>query len=241
MRQRPISVGMALAIAMILPGLALSQGALGSLTLDMNGQQSQLPLVTMNGRNYVEVEALAKAANGAVSFQGNMMRLTLGGNAGNSGSNTAPLSNSSSNGATAGAQPAPSANPGFSKGFVRSGIEFMAAIREWRTVLTNGVANGYPIASLGLGNYQAQAQQSLRLASVAITTDSDRSAYQLLTNEFGNMKSLSDKYIAKAQGMNYIDPDSVKNDPLDQSVINCAHSLAAMASSGQFNDDGSCH
>ncbi len=241
MRQRRISLGVALAIAMILPVLAISQSALGSLTLDMNGQQSQLPVVTMNGRNYVEVEALAKAANGSVSFQGNAMRLTLGGGAGNGRSNGAASSNSSSNASTTSAQPAPSANPGFSKGFARSGIEFMAAIREWRTVLTNGVVNGYPIANLGLGNYQAQAQQNLRLASVAVLTDSDRSAYQLLTNEFGNMKSLSDKYIAKAQGMNYIDPDSVKNDPLDQAVITCAHSLAAMASSGQFNDDGSCH
>ncbi|HMD43483.1 MAG TPA: hypothetical protein VKH45_10435 [Candidatus Acidoferrum sp.] len=233
MKQRPISVGVALAIALILPVLGLSQSAAQSLTLDMNGQQAQLPVLQMNGRNYVEVEALARATSGAVSFQGNTMHLTLGGGAGNGGSSNSASSTPSQN-----AQPA---NPGFSKEFVRSGIEFMSSIREWRSVLSNGVANGYPIASLGLGYYQAQAQTNLRLSSTAIVTDSDSSVYALLNNEFANMKKLSDKYIAKAQNMNYIDPDSVKNDPLDQSVINCAHSLAAMASSGQFNDDGSCH
>lgn len=239
MRERPFSVCVALVFAMILPMLALSQAAPQSLTLDMNGQQAQLPVTHMNGRNYVEVEALARAANGSVSFQGNAMRLTLPGGTGNGAANNASSNNSGANAPAA--EPSPAAYPGFSKEFVRSGIEFMSAIREWRSVLSNGVANGYPIASLGLGNYQAQAQQNLRMASTAIVTDSDTNVYALLNNEFANMKKLSDKFIAKAQNMNYIDPDAVKNDPLDQSVINCAHSLAAMASSGQFNDDGSCH
>jgi len=30
------------------------------------------------------------------------------------------------------------------------------------------------------------------------------------------------------------------NDPLNKKIINCAHSLAAMAANGQFVDDGSC-
>jgi hypothetical protein len=33
----------------------------------------------------------------------------------------------------------------------------------------------------------------------------------------------------------------LKSDPLDQQILNCARSLAAMAASGQFVDDGSCH
>jgi hypothetical protein len=226
MRKKPITLILSLALAVLLPLLALSQTAPQNLTLDMNGQQSQLPVTQLNGHNYIEVEALARAANGSVSFQGNTMRLTLPGSTG-----TQPASH-----------PVPtSVDPGFSKDFSRAGIEAMAAIREWRSVLTNGVQNGYPIQSLGLGYYQAQAQQSLRLASVAADTDSDRNAFQLLTNEYGNMKKLSDKIIAASQGMNYIAPDAVHSDPLDQKIITCARSLAAMATSGQFNDDGSCH
>ena len=180
MREKPITVCLALLSAILLPLLALSQAAPQNLTLDMNGQQTQLPVKQLNGRNYVEVEALARAANGSVSFQGNAMRLTL---PGSGGSSAAPSTQ----------QAAPPANPGFSKEFSRAGIEAMAAIREWRSVLTNGVQNGYPIQSLGLSYYETQAQQALRLASVAANTDSDRNAYQLGASEFANMKKLSDK------------------------------------------------
>ena len=39
----------------------------------------------------------------------------------------------------------------------------------------------------------------------------------------------------------FIVPDALKDDPLDQKIIACAHSLASMAASGQFQDDGTCH
>jgi hypothetical protein len=233
MRNRPVTTSLALGLILVLPLLALSQAAKPILTLNLNGQQSQVSVTQMNGHSYVDVTALARATNGTLSFQGNNMLLTVPG----TGTPAAPA---------AAAAPAtdsfvPPANTGFSKDFMRAGIEAMAAIREWRSVLSNGVANGYPIASLGLPNYRMQAQQAVRLAGVAATTDSDRSAAQLVSNEFENMRKLSDKILAKAQSMSYIDPDEVKNDPLDQQIITCARSLAAMATSGQFSDDGSCH
>ena len=36
--------------------------------------------------------------------------------------------------------------------------------------------------------------------------------------------------------MTYVATDALKGDPLDQKIVNCGHSLAAMASSGQFVD-----
>ena len=232
MRNRPVTTWLALGLILVLPLLALSQAAKPTLTLNLNGQQSQVPVTQMNGHSYVDVTALARAANGTLSFQGNNMLLTVPGN----GTSSAPATNAPSSDNSA-----PPPNPGFSKDFMRAGIEAMAAIREWRSVLSNGVANGYPIASIGLPSYQAQAAQAVRLAGVAATTDSDSSAAQLVNTEFQNMKRLSDKILSKAASMTYIDPDSIKNDPLDQQIITCARSLAAMASSGQFVDDGSCH
>jgi hypothetical protein len=82
---------------------------------------------------------------------------------------------------------------------------------------------------------------NLRLASVAVSTDSDRSALQLLNNEFQNMAKLTDKYVAARANMNYVSPDALQNDDLNQRIVNCGHSLASMAASGQFVDDGSCH
>jgi hypothetical protein len=197
------------------------------LTLNLNGVQSQVAVTQMNGHTYVEVTALARAANGTISFLANKaMVLTVPG---------------TGTGSATSAAEAPAATPGFSKEFMKAGIEAMAVIREWRSVLSNGVANSYPVASLGLPNYRAQAAQSVRLATVAVNTDADRSAAQLVTNEYENMRKLSDKILAQGQSLSYIEPDAVTNDPLDQQIIACARSLAGMATSGQFVDDGACH
>lgn len=229
MKNRPVTLWVALTLGLIVPVAMLGQAGTRSLTLNLNGQQSQVPVTQMNGRSYVDVEALARAANGTISFAGGQAVLTVpGGGA------------ASSNAATSDPSAAP-ANPGFSKEFMKAAIEAMSQVREWRSVLINGVANGYPVKDLGLANYRAAAQQSLRLAGASANTDSDRNAFQLMTNEYQNMKNLSDKILASAQNMNYISPDAVSKDPLDQQIITCARSLAAMASTGQFIDDGSCH
>ncbi len=54
------------------------------------------------------------------------------------------------------------------------------------------------------------------------------------------MKTLSNNYVAARQSLNYIAPNALANDPLNQKIIDCGHSLAAMAANGQFVDDGSC-
>ena len=92
-----------------------------------------------------------------------------------------------------------------------------------------------------LAPYRAQSTTNLRLASAAISTASDRGAYQLLSNEFQNMGQLSDKYVAKRANMTFISPDALQNDDLNQRFVACGHSLGAMAASGQFVDDGSCN
>jgi hypothetical protein len=180
----------------------------------------------MNGHSYVDLEALARAANGSLSFNGNQISLTLPG----AGDSPAPA-------------PAPAssaANSEFSKSFLRAGIEQMTIIREWRTALANAVQNGFPITDDWLSSYRSQATTALRLSFVAINTDSDRNAYRLLNTEFENMKLLSNNYVALRQSMQFIAPDSMANDPLNQKILNCGHSLAAMAANGQFVDDGSC-
>jgi hypothetical protein len=229
MRKRPVTLWVGLALGLIAPVVMLGQSGTRSLTLNLNGQQSQVPVTQMNGRSYVDVEALARAANGTISFEGGQAVLTV------------PSGGAASSNSTSGDSSGAQANPGFSKEFMKAAIEAMSQVREWRSVLTNGVANGYPVKDLGLANYRAAAQQSLRLAGASANTDSDRNAFQLMTNEYQNMKNLSDKILASAQNMNYIAPDAVSKDPLDQQIIACARSLAAMASSGQFIDDGSCH
>jgi hypothetical protein len=215
-----------LLVILILPVLALSQAAQQTRTLIVNGQPGQATVVQVNGRSYVDLEALARIANGSLAFNGNQITLTL-----SSAASTPPAAASSTS---------PAADPALSRGFLRAGIEAMSLVREWHSALANAIKNGFPISANWLAGYRGQATPALRLASVAATTDSDRSAFQLLTNAFNFMDSLSNQYVAARQSLDYISPDALANDPLDQKLVNCGHSLAAMVASGQFVDDGSC-
>jgi hypothetical protein len=226
MQRKPSGTIVILLMLIVVSSLVLCLEAQTPQTLIVNGQPGQIELVQLNGHSYVDIETLARVANGSLSFNGNQITLTL------PGSNSAP--------APAAASPNVAANSAFSKSFMRAGIEQMTVIREWRTALENAVQNGFPITDDWLSVYRGQATTALHLAFVAISTDSDQNAYRLLNSEFENMKLLSANYVATRQSMNYIAPDALANDPLNQKIINCAHSMAAMAANGQFEDDGSC-
>jgi hypothetical protein len=227
MRQKALSVRLMLVLLLVVPALALSQAQQQTQTLIVEGKSGEVTVLQINGRSYVDLEALARVVNGALSFNGNRITLTLPTPSGNNTTAASPAS--------------PTANSGLSKEFIKAGIEEMSAVREWRSALANAVQNGYPVTEDWVGAYRGQAATSLRLASVAVSTDSDGSAYQLISTVFDNMQQLSDKFVAARKSMNYMAPDSLKNDPLNQKILSCARSLAAMAASGQFVDDGSCH
>jgi hypothetical protein len=213
------------ATILLLPALVLTMAAQQVTSLIVAGQQGQAKVLQVQGTNYVEVNGLARITGGALSFSGNQIVLTL------------PASGGESSAAPEAAS-APAA--GLSTHFLNAGIEAMSQVREWHAALKNAVEHSYPLGADWLGSFRAQAQQALRLAGVAASTDQDRKAFQLLTNEFNNMNKLSDKYLQMTANMNYIAPDAISNDPLDSRLVACAHSLASMASTRQFVDDGSC-
>jgi len=116
----------------------------------------------------------------------------------------------------------------------------MAQVREWHAALRNAIERGYPLSAEWLDAFRRNAQQSLRLAEVAATTDMDHKAFPYLQNEFNNMGALSDKYMQMTKSMNYIAPDSLANDPLDQRLLTCGRSMASMVTSQQFVDEAAC-
>lgn len=228
MRETLLRAGLTLVTLLAVPGLVLSQAGQQKGTLHVSGQPGQVPVLQLNGRSYVDIEALARLTNGSLHFNGDQITLTLPASAGTTPTTATPAS--------------PAANPGFSKEFIKAGIEEMTVIREWRSALVSAVQNGFPLKKDDIvASFQGQATANLRLTSVAALTDSDRNAYQLISNVFDNMQKLSNKVLAARKNMNYISADSLKNDPLFQQILNCTRSLASMASSGQFQDDGSCH
>jgi hypothetical protein len=194
--------------------------------LHVNGQSGQAKVLQVNGHSYVDVDALARLANGSIAYQGSEITLTLPG----SPADPAPASHTDQHAAT-----------GFSKEFLSSGIEFMSQIREWRNTLAFVIANGYPLSDSLFAPYRDQASTSLRYARLAANTQADKNAAQLLGHEFDNINTLTGKYLKMRANLEFIDPDALSSDALNQKIFACAKSLAAMASSNQFVDDGSCH
>jgi len=233
MKARPSMVWLLAALFLIVSGVAWAQDANQNRTLIINGQSTQVPVIQVNGRSYVGLEALASVVNGSLSFAGSQIALSV------------PLASTSAAPAATAAKPAaapaPASNPGFSREFLNAGIEEAATLREWHAALTSAIQNGWPVTSDALTPYRAQATTNLRLASAAVSTDSDRKAYQLLSNEFQNMAKMSDRYVAARVNLTYISPNALQNDSLNQRFVACGQSLGAMAASGQFVDDGSCN
>jgi hypothetical protein len=210
-----------------LPIFVMVRAAPQNRRVVLTGHPGELPVLENGGRFYVDIEALTRLANGTLSFRGNQIVLTLP-----AGGASAPPTNPETD------QPGVS---GFSKDFLKAGLEEMAVIREWRSALINAIRQGHPVSEDWVGTFRVQAQQNLRLVSLAASTESDRNALQLLDNEFNNMKKLSNRFLEANKSRTYVSPNALESDPLDQKVLNCAHSLAAMASNNQFVDDGSCH
>jgi hypothetical protein len=226
-QNKRLGIGVIFVLLLCLLFLVMTQAGQQPRTLILTGHAGELVVVEMGGRSYVEIQALAQLVNASLSFNGNQMVLALPGPSVRAGA-TAP----------SGSQPAPAE---LSKDFIRAAIEEMSIIREWRSTLTNAVQRGYPITEEWIGSFRDEARKSLRLVQVAAITESDRNAFQLLTNVFNTVNKLSDRFLEANRSRTYISPDALNNDPLDQSILTCAHSLAAMAANGQFMDDGSCH
>ena len=217
MRNRVFFAWLVAASFIAWPLLALSQSAHQKRTLIVNGQSGGAPVIEADGHTYVDLEALARVANGSLVFHDDQIILTI------------PASS-----------PAPSADSAFSKAFMRAAIEELSVIREWRNALKNAIERSYPISDDWLSLYREQAADGMQRASVEATTDADRSALQLFTNEFNNMEALADKYLEKSSAVEYTPPDALKDDPMQQKILTCARSLASMISNGRFADDGSC-
>jgi hypothetical protein len=206
---------------LLLPLLVLVAQETSALLIE--GHEGQARVIQLQGKNYVEVEALARITGGSLRFEGNQIILTLTG-----GANLTPQMD----------QHAPAAT--LSRPFLSAGIETMREILEWHAALKTGTERGYPLSDVWFGHFRRQIQSNLKQTEAAASTDMDQRALPLLTNEFNTMDALTDKYLKIAASRNYLAPDALNSDPLDQKLLTCWQSLASTASSNQVVDDGSC-
>jgi hypothetical protein len=222
MRDREWRAGAVLILTVLSPLLLRSQDTVRSFVFA--GIEGKIPVTQMTGKRYVDVENLARLFKGSLSFSGDTVTLT-------------PSSRRSTETAAGSAE----AQKAFSKPFLRAGIEAMSEIREWHSAFSSAIANQYPISQAGMAPFEARAMTNVRLAQAAAETNADQSASRLIANVYEKMRSLNAQYLAKRASLTYIAPDSLANDALNRSIVDCGTSLGAMAASGQYTDQNACH
>jgi hypothetical protein len=216
-----------------LPFAALAQSDQHSRILVIDGQAGQAPVIEKNGRAYVDVEALTEITHGSLRFKVDRIVLTL------------PTSTLRAPIAEPPTGPGNSSIAGLSRDFMRAGIEEIATMREWANTLAYAIQNGYPISGHWTANSLEQAAHDLRLVAVAVSTESDRNALQLLTTAFEAVHKWSNKLVQERKAMDtakYATSDNaLRDEPASQKIVTCGRFLAAMLGSGSFKDDPSCH
>jgi hypothetical protein len=210
---------------------ATGQDTKRATNIVVNGHSGQADTVLVKNREYIDLRALARIANGSIAFQDNQIILTL---PEMQASNPSP--------------PEPSqlvSSTGLSQEFVKAGIEEIALMREWASPIAYALHNGYPITEEAANQYRAQAASGLKLAQSSVKTDADRNAFQLLNNEFEALEQWSNKLIEARKTMDTakyaMSENALRDDPLSQKIIACGHFLSSMLGSGTFQDDPSCH
>jgi hypothetical protein len=211
-----LAMTLLLAASILTPRQSASDGR----TFSIVGQSESAKILDVNGKSYVEIEDVARLTRGSISFNTNQVLLSL-----------------PAQPASAAASPA---SQGFSKEFRQTGIELMSSLREWRITIVNSIQNNFPVSPEWISELQRRAQSNLALVGVARSTQDDRSGYVLLAAEFANMRKLSDGFLAKRRQLQYIDPRSIDNDPLDRQILDCGRSIASMAAENQYRDEVAC-
>jgi hypothetical protein len=208
-------------------GIATGQNSQKKQTLVVNGHHGEAIVYQIDGRAFVELDALVRIANGSMSIRGDQIVVSL------------PAADPSQ------AAPPVSAAASMTPDFRRAAIDHLADVKEWINVLVYALKNGVPGDGSRLVVLHDRATESLRHAQVAATSDAGQSAFQLLQNNFNMLSHWSDKLIRERRSLDTgkysISPDAVNNDPTYQKISNCTRFLANMIPSGQFTDDNSCH
>jgi 3',5'-cyclic AMP phosphodiesterase CpdA len=187
--------------------------------LVVNGKAVDAKIRQIDGHSYVDIEALAQATNGVITFEQNRVLLTI------------PAQ-------------AVQATQGLSKNFASAAIAEVAEMREWRGVIGTMVTYGLAVSGSWDHDYRERQVEGLRQATLAASTDEDKNALQLMKNESDNLAAWANDAIAARQDLNgskTVDPNALQNDPALTKITSCSRFLNAMLISGTFSDDESCH
>ena len=215
-----------LAFVLLLSGMLFAQSTNKSLVV--NGKITGAGVRQINGRLYVDLEALAQATNAVFTVEPRRVVLTI------PPADAAPVASDDS------AQNSQK----LSRDFSSAAISALAAMREWRVAVRAMILYGLAVSETWVQAYHQQSMDALQQASVVASTEADKNALQLLRNEADMMTAWAQQVEADRQQLNgekTVDPNALKDDTTLAKIQKCSQFLNSMVLSGSFNDDSSCH
>jgi hypothetical protein len=214
------------ALVVALSGTLFAQST--NKILVVNGKTAGAGVRQINGRLYVDLEALAQATNAVFTVEPRRVVLNI------------PPSDA---GAVATDDSAQNSQR-LSRDFSSAAISALAAMREWRVAVRAMILYGLAVSETWVQAYHQQSMDALQQASVVASTEADKNALQLLRNEADMMTAWAQQVEADRQQLNgekTVDPNALKDDTTLAKIQKCSQFLNSMVLSGSFNDDSSCH
>jgi hypothetical protein len=190
----------------------------------VNGKNTGVTLLQADGRFYVDVETLARITRGTVTVEPTQVVLTI------------PRASADVS--------SPQTTDELSKEFVSAAVVALAEMKEWKGALQTMITYGFAIDGSGAQIYREQAETSLTQAMVAASTNADRSALQLLSNEFAHLAKWESDVLADRKALNSaktLDPNALQDDPELAKISSCGRFLNKMLVSRTFADNSSCY
>src|SRR5215469_464298 len=112
--------------------MCMAQASSQTKTLVVNGRSGDATVVQLNGRTYIDLETLARIADGSLAFRGNQVTLALPASPANTPTTESPANQTA-------------AQTGLSRDFRIAAAETLAEMREWASPMANAILNEYPI------------------------------------------------------------------------------------------------
>ena len=171
--------GFLAAIPLIAIGIAAqAQDSHGHRTLEVNGHTGQAIVYQISGKSYVDLESLARIANGSLSFRGGGIVVHL------------PAADAASHGQQ-------TSTIGMTNDFMKASLQALASLNEWTHILSHEIQRGLPIHPSTMVALRNKASDQLRIATIDAANESDDHALRLLTLHFNQVDNWNNKLAAE--------------------------------------------
>jgi hypothetical protein len=220
------------ALVLFFTGIALGQTA-RDRTLVVNGKAVSGAVIEVQGRTYVDLQALSQSVGGTLTVETDRITLAIP----SAGGSATQVPRQVSGNVT----------PQFdhlSTNFRSAAIAALGEMRQWQGAMESVVTSGFPVVGQWPQDYRDRAESGMNQAKVAAMTDEDHSAAALLENDLAQLRAWSDAVVTERKNLNagrFVDPNSLKNDTALTKLSDCGRFLAGMISGGTFSDNASCH